>query len=68
MRPVCKILMLLAVPARLVKALYSRNISVCQLQNSIEVKSDEMVNTFQVSQIYNDAIEGMKIEPTILDS
>jgi hypothetical protein len=52
--------MLLAVPARLVKALYSRNISVCQLQNSIEVKSDEAVNTFQVSQIYNDAIEGIE--------
>jgi hypothetical protein len=52
--------MLLAAPARLVKALYSRNISVCRLQNSIEVKSDEAVNTFQVSQIYNDAIEGIE--------
>jgi hypothetical protein len=59
--------MLLAVPARLVKALYSRNISVCRLQNSIEVKSDEAVNTFQVSQVYNDAID-MRIETTILDS
>ncbi len=57
MRPVCKILMLLAIPARLVKALYSRNISVCQLPNSIEVQSGEAVNTFQVSQVYNDSIE-----------
>lgn len=68
MRPVCKILMLLAVPARLMKVLYSRNISICQLRNSIEVKSDEAVNTFQVSQVYNDAIEDMRIETTILDS
>ncbi|SFL43251.1 hypothetical protein [Pelosinus propionicus] len=68
MRPVCKILMLLAVPVRLVKAIYSGNISVCQQRNSIEVKSDETVNTFQVSQVYNDAIEGMKIETTIFDS
>ena len=67
MRPVCKILMLLAVPVRLMKAIYSRNISVCQQRNSIEVKSDEAVNTFQVSQVYNDAID-MRIETTILDS
>ncbi|AJQ29994.1 MULTISPECIES: hypothetical protein [Pelosinus] len=65
MRPLCKILMLLAVPARLMKSLYSRDISV---RHSIEVKSDEAVNTFQVSQVYNDAIEDMRIETTILDS
>jgi len=57
MRPVCKILMLLAVPVRLMKAIYSRNISVCQQRNRIEVKPDEALNTFQVSQVYNDSIE-----------
>ncbi len=67
MRPVCKMLMLLAVPVRVMKAIYSRNISVCQQRNSIEVKSDEAVNTIQVSQIYNDAID-LRIETTILDS
>jgi len=63
MFPLCKILMLLAVPARLMKFLYSRDISV---RHSIEVK--EAVNIFQVSQIYNDAIEDMRIETTLLDS
>ena len=48
-------LSLLTIPATLIKALCSKNISFNQLQKSIEVKSDE--NSFQVSQVYNPSIE-----------
>ncbi len=48
---------LLIIPATVIKTLRSKNISFNQLQNSIEVKSDEIVNSFQVSQVYNPSIE-----------
>lgn len=47
---------LLTIPATVIKALRS-TISFNQLQNSIEVKSDEIANSFQVSQVYNPSIE-----------
>ena len=52
-----RFLNLLTIPATIIKALRSKTISFNQLQNSIEVKSDEIVNSFQVSQVYNPSIE-----------
>lgn len=60
MRPIRRSMLflnLLTIPATVIKALRSKTISFNQLQNSIEVKSDEIVNSFQVSQVYNPAIE-----------
>lgn len=60
MRPIRKSMLflnLLIIPATVIKTLRSKNISFNQLQNSIEVKSDEIVNSFQVSQVYNPSIE-----------
>jgi non-homologous end joining protein Ku len=60
MRPVRKgmsFLGLLNIPAMLMKSLRLRNISFNQLQKNIEVKSDEIAKSFQVSQVCNQSIE-----------
>ncbi len=48
---------LLTIPATLIKVFRSRTISFNQLQKGIEVKSDEIAKSFQVSQVCNHSIE-----------
>jgi non-homologous end joining protein Ku len=60
MRPVRKDMLfldLLTIPATLIKVLCSKNISMNQLQKNIEVKSDIIVERFQVSQVCNHSLE-----------
>jgi non-homologous end joining protein Ku len=60
MRPTRKgilFLGLLNIPAMLVRALQSKKISFNQLQRNIEVKSNEIGKTVQVSQVCNHSIE-----------
>lgn len=59
MRPIGKGMRFLdhaTIPAKLIKALHSINISFMHLQ-SIEVKSVQKHKNFQVSQVYNPSIE-----------
>jgi len=48
---------LLNIPAALIKALRSKTISYSQLQKGIEVKSNEIVKSAQVSQVCNHSIK-----------
>jgi non-homologous end joining protein Ku len=60
MRPVRKSMLclnLLIIPATLIKALRFRHITFNKLQRNIEVKSEEIVESFQVSQVCNPSIE-----------
>lgn len=44
---------ILAIPIMLMKALFSKNSGFKQIQKSIEVTSEGMVDRFQVSQLHN---------------
>lgn len=47
----------LNIPAKLFHVLHSKNINFIRLQKSVEVRSAEITGSFQVSQVYNPAIE-----------